>query len=226
VPLTFGIDSDRVPAPLQHQQAVSGDQETGVHKLLFMLQVRCVAPSARADESLKQRVSFFVKTVREFMERRTRERPVRLQVVDPSAVHLLNCKQGQSLEPRNGEIARGVRLHCGPFTGDAHQRWLLYPVGANTYRITTLDGTKCLSIQNDSAKSGAAVILWDYVGHPSQHWLLTKPVGEGGALSTVSLVNAASDCLLSSGVDTNDVVQANRANVTNEDWWILLAGKV
>lgn len=199
---------------------------SGVRKLLFMLQERCGVPSARSEETAEQSVSTFVETVRAFMERRRREHPVRLQAVDLSAVHALNGKQGLTLEPRNGEIANGVRLQCGPFTGDAHQRWLVYPVGVDTYRITTVDGTKCLSIQNDSNKAGAAVILWDYVAHPSQHWQLTKPFGAGGVLSTVSLVNASSACLLSSAVDSNDVVQARRANVTNEDWWMLLAGRI
>jgi hypothetical protein len=160
------------------------------------------------------------------MERRTREHPVRLQAADLSATHLLNCKQRLTLEPRDGEIANGVRLQCGPFTGDTHQRWLLYSVGVETYRITTADGTKCLSIQNDSKKPGAAVILWDYTAHPSQHWQPTKTFGAGGVLSTMSLVNSFSACLLSSAVTGNDVVQSKRANVTNEDWWMLLPGRI
>jgi hypothetical protein len=138
----------------------------------------------------------------------------------------ITIKLGVTLEPRDGEIADGVRLQCGPFTGDAHQRWLLYPVDAGTYRATTADGTKCLSIQNDSTKAGAAVILWDYVAHPSQHWQLTKASGAGGVSSTMSLVNKASSYLLSSAVTGVDVVQAKRANVTNEDWWLLLPGRI
>ena len=226
VPLTFGIHIDRVPAPLQHQQAVRGDQETGVRKLLFMLEQRSSGPSARALKSVDSSVSNFVQIVRDFMDRRAREHPVRLQASDLSAVHLLNCKLGLTLEPRDGEIANGIRLQCGRFTGDAHQRWLLYSVGPAIHRITTADGTKCLSIQNDSKESGAAILLWDYEGHSSQHWQSVSSSGAAAVLSTVSLVNKFSTCLISSAVTGNDVVQARRANVTNEDWWILLAGRI
>jgi hypothetical protein len=226
VPLTFGIGINRVPSPLQQQQAVPGDRETGVRKLLFMLQERRGEPNARAQETADKSVSAYMETVRQFMERRAREHPLRLQATDLSAVHLLNSRQGLTLEPHDGEIADGVRLRCGPFTGDAHQRWLLYPVGVDMYRITTADDTKCVSIENDNPRDEAKVILWDYEGHVSQHWRVAKASGAGGVLSTVSLVNAGGPYLLSTAVTGNDVVLAARKNVTNEDWWMLLPGTI
>ena len=44
-------------------------------------------------------------------------------------------------------------------------------------------------------------------------------------MSTMSLVNVSA-CLLSSAVTGNDVVQTKRANVTNEDRWMLLPGRI
>jgi hypothetical protein len=225
VPLIFGIDVDRVPAPLQQQQAVSGESRTGVRKLLFMLQERCGGKTLD-HKSTQKSVSAFVEAVGRFMESRALEHPARLQAADASAMHLLNCTLGRTLEPLDGEIANGVRLQCGPFSGDAHQRWLLFPVDAGIYRITTFDRSKCLSIENDVKRAGAPVILWDYVGHQSQHWKLEKASGAAGVLSTMRIVNVHSGCVLSSAAAGNAVVQTKVENVTNEDWWMLLEGKI
>ena len=224
VPLMFGIDVGRVPAPLQQHQAVSGDRQAGVRKLLFMLQERC-GMAAGTQNFIDRSVATFVETVGAFMQRRSREHPYRLQAADVSAVHLLNCRQGLTLEPRDGEITNGARMECGPFTGDDHQRWLLYPVGVDTYRIATADGTKCLSVPNDSPNPGAPVILWDYEEHPSQHWTVTKASGSAALLSTVSLTNAARKLRVASDIRSNRIVLARPAYVTNQDWWMLLAGK-
>jgi len=223
IPLLFGISVDNVPAPLQQHQAVNGEQPRGILKLLFRLHELSNSIAQFSEESAESRVSRFIREIQDAMQARVLGRPVRLRLSDRSAIHFINSRNGLTLEPRDGEIANGVRLECGKFTGDSHQAWLLYPAENRGYRIITSDKTKCISVENDSKRKRAAIVLWDYEGHETQRWQLISDQGTANALSTVRIVNCASGLCLLPTVGDKQIVQEAIENCIDEDWWILAA---
>jgi hypothetical protein len=224
VPLLFGIRAEDIPEPLRTQQAVSGEQSEGVLKLLLSLHKLSGSSEAFPTRSTTPRVKKFIRDAREALQRHGAEKPKRLRLPEkPASVYFVNGRSGLTLEPWDGEIADGVRLRVRRFTGDSFQGWLLYPVEAGLYRIVTADGTKCLSVQNDSMKSGATVILWEYEGHKSQHWRFVRSVGAPNTMSTVLIVNVASNSSLMPSPDDRQIVQKSGTSLRDQDWWVLVA---
>jgi hypothetical protein len=214
VPVLFGIGIDAIPAPLQHQQAVNGEKPEEVRKLLFSLHKLSKSTQTFQEGRTRRPVTRFIRHVQDFRLTRLRERPAAMRLPARSSIFFVNDRNGLTLEPRDGEIANGVRLECGTFTGDAHQRWHAYPVDTLRYKVV-MDNTKhCISVENDSLKPGATIFLWEYVGHDTQHWRFET------SLRTVRIVNCASGLCLEPTRE-RQIVQAKIENYKDEDWWIL-----
>jgi hypothetical protein len=223
VPLLFGVGVADIPAPLQHFQAVNGEEPTEIGRLLSLLHKHSGAPLAFSAQSARREVLRFIRDVRRAMATRMRKYPARLQLPHLSPVHFINSRHRLALEPCDGEIADGVRLRCGKFSGDLHQAWLLYPVTGGVYKITTSDNTKCISVQDDAKTPGATILLWKYEGDETQHWRLQSHSGTANMMSTVRLVNHASNLCVTPRPADRHMVQTRIGNFSDEDWWILAA---
>jgi len=138
-------------------------------------------------------------------------------------MHFVNCQSSLVMEPFEGEIARGTRVSSGKFTGDTHQQWRLVPVRKGTYRITTVDPSRCLSVQDDSVRPRAPIMLWKYEEAESQHWRLVCDAGAANALNTVRIFNCASNLCLMPMPGSGHLIQTEPANLLNQDWWVLVA---
>jgi hypothetical protein len=222
VPLLFGISVDRIPAPLQHRRAVNGTEPTEVARLLYRLHGLSGSSAHFDDTAAKARVEAFVEEVRHTVQASVLARSPRLRLPDSAAIHFINCQSSLVMEPMEGAIANGVRVCCGKLTGDAHQQWRFLPVRKGTYRITMADQSKCLSVQNDSVKPRAPIILWDYEAIESQHWRLLCDPGAANTLSTVRIVNCASNLCLMPKPGSGHLMQTQLANLLNQDWWVLV----
>lgn len=224
IPLLFGIGPDDIPAPLRHQQAVNGGQVNEVLQLVDEL--HRLGPNAEQflAEAARPRVARFIRDVRRELQKRSVERPVPLKL--PGTLALVHFVNGQSrfvLETPTAGTENHTIVQVGRFTGEARQGWLLYPVAKGVYRIVTSNRTKCLSVQNDSTKSGAMIILWDYEKHESQHWHLIRNVDSTDSRGTVRIINAASKLWLMPDPDTRQVKQTGIGKYADEDWWLLAA---
>jgi hypothetical protein len=223
MPMLFGITADYIPAPLRHQEAVNGERPNEILRLLYTLHKLVSKAGPFAEEAAKRSVARFIRDVQGALRARVLARPMRLRLADRSPIRFVNSRNGLTLEPRDGEIANGARLECGRLTGDAHQEWLMYPVDETFYRIVTLDTTKCISVENNSRKAGATIVLWDYEQDQTQHWRIITDVGTADTLATLRIVNRASNMCLEPRPADKQVVQGQIANFSDQDWWLLAA---
>jgi hypothetical protein len=222
IPVLFGLGIGEIPAPLQPQQAVNGEQTKQVLQLLFTLHELSKSSTPFDSEQASRPVARLSDKVHEILHTRLVARLARFRLPDRLTIYFVNSRYRLTLGTRDGKIGNGVRLECGPFRGDAHQEWLLYPVEAGIYKVVSAsDKTQCISVEYDSKKAGATVLLWAYGHHESQHWLIER-MGTGSSLATVRIVNKASN-LCMEPTASQQIVLANVENYVDEDWWILTA---
>ena len=223
VPLLFGIDVSRIPAPLRDRQAGDAQSAAAIRRLLTLINARLATRLPLNDTTVQSKVERFVADVGRLLDDRLRANPRRFRRLDQSAVRFVNAQNGLTAQPYSGNTANGIRLYCEKFTASPHQSWGVYPVAKGLYRIATADDAYCLSVENDSTKAGATILLWEYMDHLTQHWRFDRSPGEEGALRTVRVVNTASGLCLFPRNRDGQIVLARIENYREEDWWMLAA---
>jgi len=223
IPLLFGVTVDRIPAPLQYRRAVNCAQPAEVTRLLYRLHGLSGSSAPFDEVSARARAEVFANEVRQGVEATALERSPRLRLPDKATIHFINCQSSLVMEPFEGEIANGIRISSGKFTGDTHQQWRLLPVRKGVYRIASAHRSKCLSVQDDSLKPRAPIMLWEYQKVESQHWRLVFDAGAANTLNTVRIANCASNLGLMPTPGTGHLIQMPLTNIINQDWWVLVA---
>lgn len=223
IPLLFGVAVDRIPAPLQHSQAVDGEDPAALTGLLHRLHALSGSSTRFDDVKAAERAKAFVSEIRDAVHASVLERLPRLRLPEQTSLRFMNCFSRLVMQPTDGAIGNSIRIRCSRFAGDAYQQWRFVPVGKGVYRIATVDLAKCLSVQDDSTRENKPIILWDYEeGNDSQHWRVRFGAGAENTLDTVRIVNCRSGLCLTAP-DDGYVTQTTFENYRNQDWWLIAA---
>ena len=224
IPLLIGVTAERIPAPLTHGTAVTGEQPSGVVRLLSSVHRLSNSPEPFARARAEQGAAAFVQEVKRALDARMPDRPAPVHLPDKSPIFFVNAESRLAVEPWLGDISNGARVYCGRFTGSLHQRWILREVRQGVFKIATReDEKKCMSVTEDSERPGATILLWDYEGAEIQHWRFARDAGIDGEMETYRIINCVSGLCLMPRLRDNQLVLKNHKSLRDQDWWILLA---
>jgi len=228
VPLLCGIGTEAIPAPLRSRRAVDGTSPRVMMQFLHNLHATANSKAETSTEFpsqlAEQRCRQFVHEIEKLLEDRIH--PMQLVLAEGSPIYFVNSEFRLPMQPQEGLIRNSERLVCERFSGEPHQAWRLQAIRRGVFSILSHDRSRCISVQDDSPRPNAPLMLWEYEADESQHWRLEVFQESQLTPDMVRIVNCASTFCIAAWPSSKDVRLIRPGDHSNEYWWVLVAPKI